>query len=193
MAAKTKSEKLRTEHDELHLRDGALTIVVVADTHGHPHPRSAELIAAERPDRILHAGDIGDLKVLDGLAQIAPVSAVRGNIDGHGEAIPDVRVLDIRDGERTLLKVLLMHIAVNGPRIRADALRLARAEDTSLVVCGHSHVPFMGRDRDVVLFNPGSIGPRRFQLPILFGVIDIKPTGVKMKHIDCESGNPWLP
>ena len=80
-----------------------------------------------------------------------------------------------------------------GPRLRADAVRLARAEDARIVVCGHSHVPFMGRDRDLTIFNPGSIGPRRFQLPIVFGVIDISWSRVAMKHVDCESGQQWLP
>ncbi|WP_394823870.1 metallophosphoesterase family protein [Pendulispora albinea] len=175
------------------LEEGALRLVVVADTHGKPHPRSAELISKERPDRILHAGDIGDMSVLETLATIAPVSAVRGNIDGHGADIPDVRILDICDGDAVLLKLLLLHIAVNGPRLRADAVRLAQAEDASVVVCGHSHVPFLGRDRGLVMFNPGSIGPRRFQLPILFGVIHINRHRVEMKHIDCESGAVWRP
>ncbi|HWL84347.1 MAG TPA: metallophosphoesterase family protein [Polyangiaceae bacterium] len=182
-----------TVREEVALREGDLRLVVVADTHGKPHPRSAELIAGERPDRILHAGDIGDSSVLDQLATIAPVSAVRGNIDGHGTDIPDARVIAVRDGEATLLKFLLLHIAVNGPRLRADAARRARDEDASVVVCGHSHVPFLGRDRELVMFNPGSIGPRRFQLPILFGVIQVSRERVEMKHIDCESGNVWRP
>ena len=51
----------------------------------------------------------------------------------------------------------------------------------------------MGRDRDLTIFNPGSIGPRRFQLPSVFGVIDISWSRVAMKHVDCESGQQWLP
>jgi len=185
--------KLLTVREHFTLREGELRLVVVADTHGKPHPRSAELIAKEEPDRILHAGDIGDLAVLDQLATIAPVSAVRGNIDGHGSDIPDARVIAVRDGDATLLQLVLLHIAVNGPRLRADAIRLAKAEDASVVVCGHSHVPFLGRDRGLVMFNPGSIGPRRFQLPILFGVIHVNRQRVEMRHIDCESGNVWHP
>ena len=187
--------KLDTVHESLPLQQGELRLVAVADSHGKPHPRCAELIAGERPHHILHAGDIGDLAVLEQLRAIAPVSAVRGNIDGHGPDIPDVRVLSIcdNDGGATLLKLLLLHIAVNGPRLRADAARLARAEDASVVVCGHSHVPFLGRDRGLSMFNPGSIGPRRFQLPILFGVIHVNRERVTMRHVDCESGGAWTP
>jgi hypothetical protein len=61
------------------------------------------------------------------------------------------------------------------------------------VVCGHSHVPFIGRDRGLSVFNPGSIGPKRFHLPIVFGVIDIAKNGVSLQHIDCETGERWEP
>jgi len=175
------------------LRDGALRIVVVADTHSRPHPKSAEIIAAERPDRILHAGDIGELKVLDELAKIAPTDAVRGNIDARDNDVPDILTVDVCEGGESLLKILVLHIGVNGPRLRGDVVRLAQAEGARVVVCGHSHVPFLGRDRDLTIFNPGSIGPRRFQLPIVFGVIDISRERVEMKHVDCESGQRWLP
>jgi hypothetical protein len=172
---------------------GSTTLAVVADTHSRPHPSSAELIAALRPHAILHAGDIGDLSVLEGLSSIAPLFAIRGNIDTRAPDLPDELTLEVRDDQRSLLKLLLTHIAVYGPRLRADAAKRARAEGASLVVCGHSHVPFLGRDRGIAVFNPGSIGPRRFQLPIVFGVIDIEPSRVRMRHVDCETGLPWQP
>ena len=180
--------------DTLWLRpDGALRLVLVADTHSAPHPKSADHIAALGPDHILHAGDIGDLAVLRALAEIAPCTAVRGNIDVHAADLPDARTIELRDGAGTLLKVLLLHIAVYGPRLRADAARLARAEGASVVVCGHSHVPFLGRDQGLVVMNPGSIGPRRFHLPILFGVMDVGRDGVRMHHVSAETGERWEP
>ena len=185
--------KLREEIITLRLRNGALRIVVVADTHSRPHPKSAALIAAERPEHILHAGDVGDLEVLDRLAEIAPISAVRGNIDAHARELPDTLTIDVRDGDESLFKMLLLHIGVYGTRLRSDVARVAQAEGARIVVCGHSHVPFIGRDRDLTVFNPGSMGPRRFQLPIVFGVIDIRGQGVAMRHVDCESGARWLP
>lgn len=188
---------------------GALRLVLLADTHGHPHPDSARHIAAQRPDHILHAGDIGDLAVLDALAALAPVTAVRGNIDAHATGpsvgpngaqtkarwgtLPDVLTLDIRDGDRTLLVLLLLHVALYGPKLRADAARLAREADASIVVCGHSHVPFLGRDQGIAIVNPGSIGPRRFQLPILFAVMEITRERVAMHHVSCETGERWEP
>lgn len=177
----------------MELAGDALKLVVVADTHSRPDERGTALIRAERPDAILHAGDIGDLAVLDELQAIAPLFAVRGNIDVHARSLPDVMTLDVRDGASAIFRLLLLHIAVYGPKLRADTARLARSEGASLVVCGHSHVPFLGRDRGFAVFNPGSIGPRRFQLPILFGVIDITRTSVDLRHVDCETGQPWLP
>lgn len=187
------ASKLLEKTATLALRDGALRVVVVADTHSEPHPKSAERIRAAEPDHILHAGDIGDLAVLDRLRKLAPVSAVRGNIDIHADEVPDLLTIDVVDGDESLFKILLMHIAVNGPRLRADAVRHAKAAGAQLVVCGHSHVPFIGRDKNLSVFNPGSIGPRRFHLPIVFGVIDVSRQRVEMKHIDCESGQRWMP
>lgn len=172
---------------------GSLRLGVVADTHSAPHARTRERLAELKPDAIVHAGDIGDLAVLDMLREIAPVLAVRGNIDVRAQSLPDVLTIDIRSGSSVGLRILLLHIGVNGPKIRADAARLARSERARLVVCGHSHVPFIGRDRGLTVFNPGSIGPRRFQLPIVFGVIDVTPSDVRMRHIDCATGQTWMP
>src|SRR5271166_788281 len=136
-----------------------LRIVAVADTHGRPHPELATRIAELTPAHIFHAGDVGDLAVLRDLQRHAPVTAVRGNIDGHD--LPDRITIAVRNAEHTLLNILLTHIAVYGVKIRSDIARVARAEDASLVVCGHSHVPFAAHDRGLTVFNPGSVGPRR--------------------------------
>jgi uncharacterized protein len=173
--------------------DGALTLAVVADTHSALHPAATKHLRALSPDAILHAGDIGDLSVLDELEAIAPLFAVRGNIDVRAPTLPDVLTLDIVAGDASLLRVLLLHIAVDGPRLRADVTRLAHARDASLVVCGHSHVPLIARDRDLSVFNPGSAGPRRFSLPILFGTIDVTRAAVRLAHFDCATGQPWSP
>jgi len=168
-------------------------VVVVADTHGNPHPNTPALIESFAPPVILHAGDIGDLSVLNDLRKQAPVLAVRGNIDEHAPALPDTMLIDFVAGERPVLKVLLTHIAVYGPKLRAEVARQARALSADLVICGHSHVPFIGRDKGLVVFNPGSIGPRRFTLPIVFGVLRLSSTGISMRHVSCETGQTWLP
>jgi putative phosphoesterase len=172
---------------------GELEVVVVADTHGQAHPNAARLIRALSPGLILHGGDIGEPSVLEPLREIAPLLAVRGNIDGRLPGYVDSMDIDIVAGERSLLRVLLTHIAVYGPKLRAEVAALAKDRSARIVLCGHSHVPFLGRDRGLVMFNPGSIGPRRFQLPITFGVLSIKPTGISMRHVSCETGETWLP
>lgn len=166
----------------------SVRLAVVADTHSQPHAATRERLTELAPDAILHGGDIGELSVLDELAAIAPVYAVRGNIDTHARDLPDVLVLDVGP-----LRILLTHIAVYGPKLRAEVAAMARAEGAKLVVCGHSHVPFIGADRGLTVFNPGSIGPRRFSLPIVFGRIDIAAGAVKLAHLEAATGRTWLP
>jgi putative phosphoesterase len=168
--------------------DGALRLAVVADTHSRPHPNLTGQLEAWAPDAILHAGDIGDRAVLDTLAAIAPVHAVRGNIDVRERDLPDVLLLTAGT-----LHIYLTHIAVAGPRLRAEVARAARAEGASLIVCGHSHVPFIAKERGLTVFNPGSVGPRRFHLPILYGTLELGARGVRLAHVDAETGKPWLP
>lgn len=173
--------------------DGSLRLVAVADTHSRPHEATERRLRELAPDAILHGGDIGDLEVLERLEEIAPVHAVRGNIDLRAASVPDVLTLEITRDGRAVLRILLTHIAVAGPRLRVEVARRARAAGASLVVCGHSHVPFIGADKGITVFNPGSIGPRRFSLPIVFGTIHIAPAGVKLAHVDVETGRAWLP
>ncbi|MBX7078106.1 MAG: metallophosphatase family protein [Nannocystaceae bacterium] len=183
---------MRRVHDRIATRDdGGLRLAVVADTHGAPHRALDQRLAALRPDAILHAGDIGDVAVLAALQRHAPLFAVRGNIDAREQ--PDVRVLELVDGDRVRLRIALLHIALAGVRLRADAARIAVGESADLVICGHSHIPLVARDRGVAIFNPGSCGPRRFQLPILFGTLELTRDAVRVRHVDCESGQPWAP
>lgn len=165
----------------------------VADTHSQPHPNTESLLRAQNADAILHGGDIGDLRVLDELAAIAPLLAVRGNIDERANELPDGITIRIQSGEDTVLTMLLMHIVVYGPRVRKEAAQLAHEQGAKLIVCGHSHVPFIGRDKGLTVFNPGSIGPRRMRLPIVFGVLEIAGGKLSLRHIDCETGEEWTP
>jgi hypothetical protein len=177
----------------LDLGAGKLCLAVVADTHSRPHPSAHALIAAEKPDAIVHAGDIGDASVLSDLERIAKVIAVRGNIDSHEHDAPEALTLDLRAAEQVALRILLVHIAVIGPKLRGDVAATARREGARLVICGHSHVPFIGSDRGLGVFNPGSIGPRRSHLPIVFGVLNVEQGKIRMRHVDCETGKTWEP
>ncbi|MBK7862879.1 MAG: metallophosphoesterase family protein [Archangiaceae bacterium] len=169
-------------------------IGVVADTHSSPHPDGLRHLAALKPHLVLHAGDIGDLHVLEQLRAIAPLQAVRGNIDDASSGLPETQVLEFERDGRRVLTALLTHIAVyGGIRIRGEVAKAARAASAQLIVCGHSHVPFITQDRGLTLFNPGSVGPKRPPLPILFGVIEIGAQGISMRHVDALTGAKWLP
>jgi uncharacterized protein len=185
----TTPRKIKLETHE----DGAFRFAVVADTHSKPHQATRARLLELKPDAILHAGDIGELAVLDDLAEVAPVFAVRGNIDAQVSEVPELLLVELLTGDALKLRLLMLHIAVYGAKLRAEVARLASQERASLVVCGHSHVPFIGRDRGLSVFNPGSIGPRRFQLPIVLGAIDVTATSAKLRHIDCETGKVWTP
>lgn len=173
--------------------DRAFRIVVVSDTHSAVHPNTAKLVRSLSPDHLLHGGDIGELGVLREIAEWAPLTAVRGNIDGQVPDIPDSVDIEVRMGSRALIRMLLTHIAIYGPKLRAEVARMATKCGARIVVCGHSHVPFIGRDKGIVLFNPGSIGPRRGTLPITLGVLEIGLSGITLRHVSCETGQTWLP
>jgi putative phosphoesterase len=177
----------------LTLREGKLRLACVADTHSQPHPNSDSLLRSLDADAILHGGDIGDLAVLERLATIAPLLAVRGNIDERANDLPDGLTLHVRSGEQIALTILLMHIVVAGPRVRKEAAERAHAVGARLIVCGHSHVPFIGRDKGLTVFNPGSIGPRRMRLPIVLGLLEIAEGKLSLRHFDCETGREWAP
>jgi len=171
---------------------GERRVAIVSDTHSKPHPEAYRWLRRDRPDAILHAGDIGSLHVLDELEDIAPTYAVRGNIDGVDSRTPDDLVINLSAGE-ICVQILLTHIAVYGPKLRKDVRARARKSGAGLVVCGHSHVPLIARDGELAVFTPGSCGPRRFHLPITLGILELASKGVQLRHIDCENGQPWLP
>jgi putative phosphoesterase len=131
----------------------SIRVGLVSDTHRLLRPEALQALAGS--DCIVHAGDIGAPRVLEALARIAPVTAVRGNNDGDWAAsLPEVAGL--RAGGATI--VVIHELA------RLDLAALA--DQPRAVVFGHSHRPSV-ETRDGVLFvNPGSAGPRRFRLPV---------------------------
>jgi len=139
-----------------------MLIGVISDTHGLLRP---EAVAALRgSDSIIHAGDIGDPAILQQLSQIAPVTAVRGNVD-HGDwakKIPVTNALQAGD-----LRIYILHI-LESLDLKPEAVGF------SAVICGHSHVPKQESKNGVLYFNPGSAGPRRFNLPVSVGRIAVR-------------------
>jgi hypothetical protein len=140
-------------------------IGVVSDTHGLFRLEVAQ--ALEGVEMILHLGDVGKQSVLDELNKIAPVTAVRGNVDREGPCseLPQTDVVMIAERYVYLLHDL-------------SALHLDPAAGKfAAVLSGHTHVPNFYRKRGVLYFNPGSCGPRRFQLPVTVGLMTVGADG----------------
>lgn len=138
----------------------AIRIGVISDTHGLLRQEAVQALAGCA--HILHAGDVGDDAILDTLRKIAPVTAVRGNVDHEGVcgALPLTEAVEI---EGKLL--YLVH--------RREDLDLhPQAAGIAAVIFGHSHQPEISWTDDVLFFNPGSAGPRRFRLPITIGILE---------------------
>ncbi|TGN55587.1 metallophosphoesterase [Paracoccus liaowanqingii] len=132
-------------------------IGVIADTHGLLRPEALEALEAlEGVYRILHAGDIGDPDHLDALAHIAPVTAIRGNIDRGpwAEALPATA--------NVMIGSLRIHMIHDRKALQADP----KAEGWDVVISGHSHKPGIEETGRTLWLNPGAAGPRRFRLPI---------------------------
>jgi len=149
-----------------------LRIGLISDTHGLLRPEALE--AMRGSDYIVHAGDIGDPAILEQLAQIAPVTAVRGNNDKGAEyaGISGTEVLQA--GE------ILIYVIHDLGELDLDPA----AAEFQVVVSGHSHKP-SSRERDGVLYiNPGSAGPRRFSLPIAAGVLHVSGKSVESELFD---------
>jgi putative phosphoesterase len=139
-----------------------LIIGAISDTHGLLRPEA--LAALRGSDYIIHAGDIGDPGILDALSKIAPVTAVRGNVDRNAWArkVPETNVLEV-DG----LSIYVLH--------NLAALDLKpEAAGFSAVIYGHTHVPKQEVGNKVLYFNPGSAGPRRFKLPVSVGKLIVE-------------------
>lgn len=138
--------------------DEAIELGMVSDTHGLLRPEALDALAGV--DRILHAGDVGADGILDRLRQIAPVTAVRGNVDRGDWAreLTDTAVLQVA-GAKILVLHILDELSRRLPGGPAEA-------GFDAVVYGHSHQPAIEEEDGVLFLNPGSAGPRRFDLPV---------------------------
>jgi putative phosphoesterase len=147
------------------------TIGVISDTHGLLRPEAVAALSGS--DLIVHAGDVGGSEILDRLREIAPVTAVRGNIDTEfwAEALPMLATLDIGR-----VRIGVIHdLATLGAPPQRSGLRV--------LVSGHSHQAKV-EDREGVLYlNPGSAGPRRFRLPVTLALLQVEEDTVRAKVI----------
>lgn len=132
-------------------------IGVISDTHGLLRPEALEALRGSK--YIIHAGDIGAPEILDKLAEIATVTAVRGNVDraSWAKKIPQTEVLELGG-----VSIYVLH--------KLQDLDLKpEAAGFRVVISGHTHVPKHETKNGVLYFNPGSAGPRRFRLPVSVG------------------------
>lgn len=149
---------------------------LISDTHGLL--REEALRALEGVDLILHAGDVGGPKILEKLRTIAPVAAIRGNVDtgAWADALPLTEVVET--GAATIYMLHILKDLYVNPGIAGFAI----------VVSGHTHQPLQFEKDGVLYVNPGSAGPRRFQLPVTVGRLDLraKPWGVEFIEMDVK-------
>ncbi len=138
-----------------------MAIGVISDTHGLLRLEAKEALRGS--ELILHAGDLGSAEVLRDLKRIAPVVAVRGNVDVEPWA-KQLRMVEVAEHDGKSLYML--------HRI-ADLDLKPQAAGFAAVIYGHSHKPLIEWRDGVLFFNPGSAGPRRFSLPVTVGKIEI--------------------
>ena len=155
------------------MRREAKTIGVISDTHGLVRPEA--LAALRGCDAIVHAGDIGKPEVLEQLEDLAPLTAIRGNVDTWATDLPDTAELTVA-GKR-------FYVIHNVKELELDP----RSAGFSAVISGHSHVPKNETREGVLYLNPGSAGPRRFRLPVAVAKIRVGKDGVNAELVVLRS------
>ncbi len=147
-------------------------IGVISDTHGLLRPQA--VAALEGSPLILHAGDVGSPDILDALGAIAPVRAVRGNVDTGARVrlLPETEIIEVGQ-----CRLLMLH--------DLQALDIdPRAAGFAAVIAGHSHQPKIETRGGVLYFNPGSAGPRRFNLPVSVGRLSVSGDALRAEIVE---------
>lgn len=142
---------------------------IISDTHGLLRPEV--LTALKGVEHILHLGDVGKISILDELKKIAPVTAIRGNVDREGPCakLPETEVF-LAEGHY----IYMLH-DLGSIHLDPAAAKFAA------VLSGHTHVPNYHTKKGVLYFNPGSCGPRRFELPVTVGLLEVTKQGIEPK------------
>ena len=149
-----------------------LVLGVISDTHGLLRPEAIQALRGS--DLVFHAGDVGSPDILQELRRIAPVKAVRGNVDNSPwcETLPQTEVIEAGG-----LSLYMLH------DLKQLDLNPAAA-GFAAVICGHSHAPMNETRNGVLFFNPASAGPRRFKLPICVGKLRISHSSISGEIIE---------
>jgi len=155
----------------------AAIIGLISDTHGLLRPDA--LTALKGSDLIIHAGDVGKPGIIEQLRAVAPVVAVRGNVD-KGPWASQLPVTAVAEGLSVLIYVLhdIQQLDID-----------PAAAEFKIVVSGHSHKPSHTERSGVIYLNPGSAGPRRLQLPITVARVDLRQLPWSVEFIDLADGD----
>ncbi|HEY6292060.1 MAG TPA: metallophosphoesterase family protein [Terriglobia bacterium] len=179
-----------------------MIIGLVSDTHGFFDPRLPQILAGS--ELILHAGDVGPEEILDQLRRIAPVHAVRGNVDSPDAGWPlsltlspgglVTQVLHILPAPQSDLETWAESARISR-HLPKGAGRLLGSFDSSveMVVFGHSHQPCLVSMGDVLWVNPGSAGRKRFRLPRTCALIELSNEEMKARIVPLEPDDGSLP
>ena len=148
-------------------RAGGIFIGVIADTHGLFDPAISRHFKGV--DHILHAGDIGKPSVIEQLRTLAPVTAVSGNVDnGELDKFPTETVIELAG-----IRIAIRHVIYEGGRLTKEGRAFLDRERPDICIFGHTHQPKIERLDGMLLFNPGSAGPKRFKLPRSVGLLRV--------------------
>jgi hypothetical protein len=161
------------------MSDHPTLVGVISDTHGKLDEQVFELFAGVR--HIIHAGDIGDEELIWQLEKLAPVIAVRGNNDADTMCFPNERLAIIQG--RTFF---IRHQFSTVEKMSVAQQRLIEQRIPDVVVFGHSHQAYSGLWRGTLLFNPGSAGPKRFNLPRSVGLLELHEDSIAPRIINLE-------
>lgn len=145
----------------------AFRIGIISDTHGLLRPEAERCLAGVH--HIIHSGDVGSPDIVPALRRIAPVSAIRGNVDTGPWASEFPETLTVRFADRS---IFVLH-DLKALELDPIALRI------DVIISGHSHVPMINTIGGVLHLDPGSAGRRRFKLPITLATLDITPDGLQ--------------
>jgi putative phosphoesterase len=146
-------------------------IAALSDTHGLLRPEVTA--ACTGVDYILHAGDVGDPDILVRLGNIAPLTAIRGNVDTHGPCA------DLPATELFTVAGVYFYLIHSLADLDIDPV----SAGVQVVVSGHSHQPKEEQRNGVLYLNPGSVGPRRFRLPVAMSFVNIEDTNIDVENL----------
>jgi hypothetical protein len=162
-----------------------MKIAVLSDTHGLLRPEVIPALTGVQ--RILHLGDVGKISILENLRKIAPVTAIRGNVDREGSCaeLPETEVVLIEAPKHAARYIYMLH---DLKTLHLDPV----AGRFAAVLYGHTHIPSITHKRGVLYFNPGSCGPRRFDLPVTIGLLTASKDGELEARIIYLEPSPHL-